>query len=134
MPGFLGQHTVPRVHNMSQVDSIFILCRNSRRHKHWTKNWPKIKGVFTEITSICEALKQAAHQCEENAIALTFIGPNKKLDQLDPSFMYRQIVKDILINMDFEEKHIKDYIDYCRDVFADNEEELIHIKKTRTSV
>jgi hypothetical protein len=60
---------------------------------------------------------------------LTFTPSNKKLDQLVPSFMYTRILKDILINMDFEEKHIKEYIDYCRDVFADNEEELIHIGK-----
>ncbi|CAF3972760.1 unnamed protein product, partial [Rotaria sp. Silwood1] len=128
MPGFLGQHTVPCVHNMSQVDSIFIFCGNKKRHEQWIRDWPKIKGVFTEIASICEALKQAVHQCEQNAMPLTFMPSNKKLDQLDPSFMYTRILKDILINMDFEEKHIKEYIDYCHDVFADNKEELIHIE------
>ncbi|UJR15400.1 hypothetical protein I4U23_002347 [Adineta vaga] len=57
--GSLGQHTVPRVHDLSQVDSIFIFCGNKQRHEEWAKEWPKIKGVFTEIKPICEALKQA---------------------------------------------------------------------------
>ena len=58
--GALGQHIVPVVHNMSQVDSIFIFCSNKQYHEQWTKEWSKIKGVFTKITPICEALKQAA--------------------------------------------------------------------------
>jgi hypothetical protein len=36
--GYLGQHIVPRVHNMSQVDSIFIFCGNKKRSvKHSSK-------------------------------------------------------------------------------------------------
>jgi hypothetical protein len=58
--GSLGQHIMPRVHKMSQVDSIFIFCSNKKYHAQWVKDWSKIKGVFTEITSICEALKVAA--------------------------------------------------------------------------
>ena len=70
----LGQDIVPRVHTMSQVDSIFIFCGNKKYHEQWTKDWPKIKGVFTEIKPICEALKQAAQQCEQNAISITVMG------------------------------------------------------------
>ena len=87
--GSLGQHIVPRVHNMSQVDSIFIFCGNKKYHEQWTKEWSKIKGVFTETAPICEALKQASQQCEQNAISISFVpttgdGANKNLDRLDP--------------------------------------------------
>ena len=61
--GSLGEHIVPRIHNMSQVDSIFIFCSNKQYHEQWAKEWPKIKGVFTDIGPICEALKKAAQQC-----------------------------------------------------------------------
>ncbi|CAF1522351.1 unnamed protein product [Adineta ricciae] len=56
--GSLGQLIVPQIHELSQVDSIFIFRGNKRRHKRWTKDWPKIKGIFTEIKPICKALKQ----------------------------------------------------------------------------
>jgi tetratricopeptide (TPR) repeat protein len=93
------------------------------------KEWPKIKGVFTDIAPICEALKQAAQQCEQNAISISFMatgGDNtkKKLDQLDPSFMYTQIIKEILLTISFVQKHITEFIDYCRDALADNENQL----------
>ncbi|CAF4163781.1 unnamed protein product, partial [Adineta steineri] len=127
--GSLGQQIMPRAHNMSQVDSIFIFCGNKKLHEQWAKDWPKIKGVFTDIAPICEALKKAAHQCEQNAIPMSFVGSNKKLDQLDPSFMYTQIIKEIILTIKFGQNHIQDYLNYCRDAFADNEEEMGNIKR-----
>ncbi|UJR18739.1 hypothetical protein I4U23_005645 [Adineta vaga] len=58
LSGYLGQYLIPSVHNMSQVDSIFILCGNKKRHEEWTKKWPKIKD---------------AQQCEQNAISMSFV-------------------------------------------------------------
>ncbi|CAF4193531.1 unnamed protein product, partial [Adineta steineri] len=127
--GSLGQYIVPLVHDLSQVDTIFILCNNQEWHKQWVEEWPKIKGVFTDIISICEALKQAAHQCEQNAISISFVASNKKLDQLDPSFMYTQILKEILLTIDFEDKHFKEFITYCREAFVENEYDLYNIEK-----
>ncbi|CAF4216342.1 unnamed protein product, partial [Adineta steineri] len=127
--GSLGQHIVPHVHNMSQVNSIFVFCGNKKHHEQWAKSWPKIKNVFTDITLICEALKEAAHQCEQNAIPMSFMGSNKKLDQLDPSFMHTQILKEILLAITFKQTHIQDYLNYCRDVYIDNKEEIENIKR-----
>ncbi|CAF1514062.1 unnamed protein product, partial [Adineta steineri] len=127
--GSLGQHIVPRVHNISQLDSIFIFCENQKHHKQWAKDWFKIKGVFTDITSICEALKKAAHQCEQNAIPMSFVESNKRLDQLDPSFMYTQIIKEILLSIKFNQNHIQDYIDYCRDPSKGNIKDVKNIKQ-----
>ena len=123
--GSLGQQVMSRMHNMSQIDSFFIFCGNRKLHEQWARQWPKIKGVFTEISPICDALKQAAKQCEQNAIPMSFIPTSsgdvstKKLNQLDSSFMYTQILKEILLTIKFEEKHIKQFIDYCRKDFIE---------------
>ena len=131
--GSFGEHIVTRIHNMSQVDSIFIFCSDKECHEQWTKEWSKIKGVFTEIVPICQALKQAAQQCEHNAVSISIMGtddgPKKNLDQLDPSFMYLQIMKEILVDINYEEKHFKQYIDYCHEKFSENDRELRNIKK-----
>ena len=71
--GALGQQIVPRIHDLAQVDTIFIFCGNKKYHEQWAKNWSKIKGVFTEITPICEALKTTAKQCEQDAISMSFM-------------------------------------------------------------
>ncbi|UJR15061.1 hypothetical protein I4U23_002032 [Adineta vaga] len=127
--GCFEQQIVPRIHSMSQVDSIFILYDNNKHHEDWIQEWPKIKGVFTEITSMCEAIKQAVQQCEQNAVSISFVQPGTILNQLDPSFMYTQILKEIFLTIDFNNDHIKDYIDYCREIFSDNKEELININQ-----
>ncbi|CAF3534067.1 unnamed protein product [Rotaria socialis] len=43
--GLLGQKTVPLIHDMVQVDTIFVFCINKDRHKVWAKDWSKVEGV-----------------------------------------------------------------------------------------
>ncbi|UJR29644.1 hypothetical protein I4U23_017192 [Adineta vaga] len=83
--GSIGQILLPCIHDIHQLDSIFIYCNNEEHHEQWTKQWSKIKGVFTGIKSICDALNQRAHQYEKNAISMSFVGSKTRLDQLDPS-------------------------------------------------
>jgi hypothetical protein len=50
------------------------------------------------MPSICEALEEAVQECEHNAISMAFLPADgnltqKRLNQLDPTFMYTQIVK-----------------------------------------
>ena len=132
--GSLGRHVVPQVHDMCQVDSIFIFCSNQKFHEQWAREWPKIKGVFIEIEPICEALKKAAQQCEQNSMAISIMVTSgdvsqQKLNQLEPSFMYTQILKEILLSIKFEQQHINEFVQYCRDALVDNECELKNVKK-----
>jgi tetratricopeptide (TPR) repeat protein len=132
--GALCQNFVPLIHDITHLYTIFIFCGNNQHHEQWAKDWPKIKGVFTEISPICDALKQAAQQCEQDAMPMSFMATsndvlNKKLDQLDPSFMYTTIMKEILLVIEFEQKHFMEFIQYSREVYADNERELTKIKK-----
>ena len=136
--GPLGRRVVPQVHDMSQVDSIFIFCDNKEYHeewaKEWAKEWPKIKGVFTKIDPICEALKKAAQQCEQDSIGISFVATTgdlsrKTLNQLPPSFMYIHILKEILVSITFEQQHMDEFIQYCYEAFVENEDELNHITK-----
>jgi hypothetical protein len=74
-----------------------------RNHQQWSK----VEGVFTEIAPICEALKQAKNQSKQNAIPIKFLATggdtsSKNLEHLHCSFMYTQILKEILLSINFE--------------------------------
>ena len=130
--GALGQDMMPRVHDLYQIDSIFIYCGNKTYHEGWTKKWPKIKGVYTELKSICEALKEAVQQCAQNAASITIMDasdtlPKKSLDQLEPSFMYTQIIKEILLTIHFEQQHIDEFIQHCRQALDGNPSQLKYV-------
>ncbi|CAF4171589.1 unnamed protein product, partial [Adineta steineri] len=127
--GSLGQHMVPEIHGMPQLDAVYIFCGNKSRHEGWAQNWTKIKGVHTNIKEICQALQLAIKQCDQDAIAVSFVTINEmsstdNLNQLEPTFMYTQLFKEILLNIEYDRKAIKDLTDCCREVFTDNPSEL----------
>ncbi|CAF3918870.1 unnamed protein product [Adineta steineri] len=104
---------------MSQLDTIYVLCGNKSKHKKWAKNWIKIKGVHTNIKEICEALQLAIKQRDQDTIAVSFLTVNEmtstdNLNQLEPTFMYTQIFKEILLDMGHDNQAISDFITYSR--------------------
>ena len=130
--GALGQTTVPIVHDKAQMNTIYVFCGNETRHEKWAKEWCKVAGVYTDIKPICEALKQAVQDCDHNSVSISFVKTtNGMSDQLDKSFMYTQILKEILLTIDFEQKHIDEFLRYCREKLADNKIELNNIEKLR---
>jgi hypothetical protein len=134
----LCQETMPLIHDIVQLHTIFVICSNNNTDEQWANEWPKIRGVFTDISPICEALKHAAQSYEHDAISISFVATNtgdassETLHRLDPSFMYTQILKEIFLTIEFGEQHIQQFIDYCREQFADNDLELSNIRQLET--
>jgi hypothetical protein len=111
-----------------------IFCENKTSHDKWTQQWFKVKGVYTDITSICEVVKVAAQDCDQNMVSISLVKTtheisNQNLDELDQSFMYTQLLKEILLTIDFEQTHIDEYLKYCREQFSGSNTELKNIKK-----
>jgi tetratricopeptide (TPR) repeat protein len=132
--GSLGKLVMPTLHEISQLDSIYIFCEKKSCHEQWTKQWSKIKGLFTQIIPICESLKLAAQHCDQNSISVSFVSTHddvskQNLNQLDPSFMYTQILKEILLEIKYNQHFITDFAYYCRNLYADNDHELKKITK-----
>jgi tetratricopeptide (TPR) repeat protein len=90
--------------------------------------------VFTDISLISKALKQTVQQCKQNAMPMSFVDTSgdvsqKKLDQLDPSFMYTQIIKEIFLTIQFKQKHIEEFINYFREQLSENDRQLHNIEQ-----
>ncbi len=84
----------------TQVCSIYIFCENKAQYEKCAQQWPNVKSVYADITAICEALKQVAHNCDQNSISISFVKTThgawtQNLDTLDQSFTYIQILKEI---------------------------------------
>jgi hypothetical protein len=132
--GTFSQVIVPIVQDIPQVSGIYIFCGNKSRYEQWALQWSKVKGVFTDITPICEALKQTAQNFDQNSVSISFIksndsASNQNLDQLDQSFMYTQILKEILLTIDFDQEHINEFVRFCREQFTGDSGELKTIDK-----
>ncbi|UJR15243.1 hypothetical protein I4U23_002198 [Adineta vaga] len=128
------QSTLPIIHKMSQITSIYIFCENKLEHELWIHQWPKIKGIHMDIAFLCEALDHATQECDRNNISMSFIETNENtstwnFDDLDRSFVYIHIIKEIILNIDFKERDIKEFISYYRKQIIGNTTELKNIEK-----
>lgn len=122
------------VQDIFQIKSIYVTCKNKTEVEQCEKKWAKFHGAYTDITSICEKIRGDSKICDHNAISFSFIKPFdessvENLDTLDCSFMYTQILKDILLTIDFTQEHINEFLVYCREQFADSKTNLKVIQK-----
>jgi hypothetical protein len=125
---------VPIVQDILPVSCVSIFCKNKCRYEQWALQWSKLKGVLTDIAPIYDAVKQAVQLCARNMVSISFVKSsgetsNQNLDQLDQSFMYTQILKEILLTIDFEQEHINEFLTYYREQFADNSAGLKNVAK-----
>ena len=134
--GSLGRDLVPRIHSMTQVDAIFIFCEDKSRHEEWVKEWSKVKGVHTQIKPICAALELAVKQCNQDSTPLSFAQVSGEdaseinLNQLEPSFMYTQLFKKTLLDMEHDRKTaVRDLVKYCQETYAGNPAQLTLIEE-----
>ncbi|CAF4972402.1 unnamed protein product, partial [Rotaria magnacalcarata] len=89
------------------------------QHDDWNNSWNKIKGKYVEIVPIFEALKMSIKQINQNDISLSLINikeedSRQNLDQLEPSFMYTQIFKEVLFETDPTELNKEDFVQFWR--------------------
>ncbi|UJR32477.1 hypothetical protein I4U23_019939 [Adineta vaga] len=126
LSGSLGEIVMSAIHDISQINLFYIFCQNKERHKRWAREWSKIEAVITDVKSLCEAIKKANKDFDQNSIPISVVNATieistKDLDHLDPSFMYTQILKEILLDIDFNDNDIKEFLTYYRDESFDGD-------------
>ncbi|CAF4664648.1 unnamed protein product, partial [Rotaria sp. Silwood2] len=106
--GALAQRLIPEIQECPQLTSIYVLCDNQSTHEKWVKTIPKIKGVYTQIEPICDALQIDRRNCDQDMVSISF-------NRIDPLFMYTQLLKEALLDIeDDDAKSIKELAEYCR--------------------
>ncbi|CAF0851456.1 unnamed protein product [Adineta steineri] len=115
----ISQQIMPFINDIPQLHGVYILSNVEILDEEWTKKWQKIKSVHTSIGDLCQRLELSIKQLNQDSISMSFITLNEmtstdKLNQLEPTFMYTQIFKDILLDMEHDTQAIKQFTAYCR--------------------
>jgi tetratricopeptide (TPR) repeat protein len=123
---YLNESNISSIHNLPQLHSIYIFCSHSDKNEEWTKQWRKVIGIFHDITSIFHELKQITREHIHDFIpsSMTSISSNTDLNACTSSFMYSQIFKEILLQMQCNEKIKQDVIDCVHTKLTDNDATL----------
>ncbi|CAF0721196.1 unnamed protein product [Adineta steineri] len=115
----MSQQIMPLINDIPQLDGIYIFNDIDILHEQWAKKFDKIKSIHTNIDDLCQALPIGIKQSNQDSIAMSFItveemASTDNLNQLEPTFMYTQLFKEILLDMKHNEQAIKQFIAYCR--------------------
>ncbi|CAF1385802.1 unnamed protein product [Adineta steineri] len=130
----LDDHILSIVHDLKQLDSIYVYNPSRRYYERCSKDWMKVKGIFNEITSICNALKQATQQCDKDSIAMSFVSTSEishsiNQERINSNFMYTELLKEALLEIDFDEQSLKELTAFCREQYSENKRELKKINE-----
>ncbi|CAF3317761.1 unnamed protein product [Rotaria socialis] len=104
-----------------------VFCGNRDRHKQWIKQWSKIKGA-------CKNLEHTVYNYDQNSVPISFLpitngNYNRNLQELDKLFMYTQLLKEILLIVDFQKIHVNEFISHCRRILENGTNELKTLDK-----
>jgi hypothetical protein len=117
------QSVVPRIHDNPQVHSVYIFNHQQTDNQQWTQQYPKVKGVFAHIESICDPLKLDVSRLMVNltpfSIVSTTSSPN--LGELDQSFMYTQLIKEIILDIKYDAEAKEQFVQFCLNSCANND-------------
>ncbi|CAF1209204.1 unnamed protein product [Adineta steineri] len=113
------QQIMPLINDIPQLGGVYILNDIKTLDEEWIKKWQKIKSIHTDINDLCQRLQVDVKHYNKDSIAMSFVTTNEitstdNLNQLEPTFMYTQIFKDILLDMEHGEQAIKKFIAYCK--------------------
>jgi tetratricopeptide (TPR) repeat protein len=126
--GALGKTFVPLIHHSIRLDSIYVFCGTPSAHQDWAKPWKKIKLITNQIEDICKSLVKDTAQCEHDLTPTSIISlsasSSQDLNEVDQSFMYSQLLKEILLEMSYDEQMLSILVEFCREHFRDNQREL----------
>ena len=122
----LIQSILPLIDDFPQLRMIYILSTHPTSFEYSLEKWQKVRGTFTSIDSICTALKHTIHKYETQCASISIIPESSdvNLDELDQSFMYSQMLKEIIIEMKYDKESRNEFIHYCRTQYSDNEVQI----------
>lgn len=123
--GGLGQNLVPKIHNVSQFDSIYIFCQNKQWHEQWAAQWSKVRGVFISMEPIYDSLRKVVREYDQYQISMSIISQKAmaalvdsdswQFNTLDPCFMYSMLFKGILLETQEDDSNaLNQFVTYCR--------------------
>ena len=124
---------LPHVHRFSQLTSIYIIAASAESTlPELSKNYTKINGIFSETRCLAEHLIREVQATEAMTTSISVGGlgtdSNEDVNLLDPSFMYSQLLKEILLEFERdnedEEEARRRFVQSSRELYASNAREL----------
>jgi len=132
--GSCSDDVLSKVHNVQQLDSVFIFCMKSERYIALKSKYNKIVGIYTAQNELIEELSKTIFALTKQITAFNLFHQNNERSMRDltkesAEYLWFQLIKDVLIKMPNmnTECSKQDIIQKCRDYYRGNKHELKNI-------
>jgi len=102
--GSCSDDVLSKVHNVQQLDSVFIFCMKSERYIALTSKYNKIVGIYTGQNELIEELSKTIFALTKQITAFNLFHQNNERSMRDltkesAEYLWFQLIKDVLIKM-----------------------------------
>ncbi|CAF2102345.1 unnamed protein product [Rotaria magnacalcarata] len=131
--GDYSEQCLDQIHDLSQVDSIFVFCANILKSKEKlidSKHFSKIIGIFDNEEQLIKSVREEFDDLNQQLAAFSLYEKQKSTRDLSKdaaSFLWFQLFKDVLLRMPRLEDAKREMIEQCQQYYRGNTEELKNI-------
>lgn len=122
------QPLVSLIHDIPQLYCIYVVEHDATGHGLTTSKFGKVKKVSPSIENIYQLLLSDIEQYNHDFSSISVIGrydtTERNFNELPPSFMYSQIFKEILLDIDHDTAAKEDLIHFWYEQYHHNEAQL----------
>lgn len=117
-----AEKIISKTKDLQQIYSFYLLNENSTDEFHFFEpNW-KIRGVFINLNEIYQMISNDIELVKRDLIGYSSLNLNTNSN--DKTLIYFEILNEILLDSDETELALKELINFAREEYKDNEQEL----------
>jgi tetratricopeptide (TPR) repeat protein len=138
--GIYAEQCLNQIHDLPQLDSIFIYCMNINKYKNVfldSEKYSKLIGIFDNENRLIESIREELNDLYQQLTTFSLYKNQKSTRDLSiesASFLWFQLFKDILLQIPRSNQAKKGMIEQCKQYYRGNNEELRSIDEfERTS-
>ncbi|CAF0986632.1 unnamed protein product [Adineta steineri] len=128
--GGFGRELVPKIHELQQIISIYVFCFDKQLHEEWTKQFNKVKGVFTQLTDLIAAIQSEGERRSlriDEPLSISIEG--RSTTEINGGFLHSQLLINALLHMYVSATAVDEIIDSWKSRYHGNKKELQILKE-----
>ncbi|CAF1110595.1 unnamed protein product [Didymodactylos carnosus] len=108
---------VPLIHDLPQLVHIYIVCEKITEEEDWMKSWKKIQIISNDTVVMFDQFHRHVRHASESSVPVSVTKPSSPTNpnKLDPSFMYSLLLKEVILQFEYNEKAKKQFVDFSRE-------------------
>ena len=127
------------IHELPQVDSIFIFCMKVERYQDFLRDYEKVIGIYDDRAILIHSIQQNTELLQKQLDTFSFYNEHQEKATRDLSedsavFLWFQLFKDVILRMPRDVIAKQQLVQFCRQYYRGNQIEMSNIDEFETFV